>query len=229
MKKTVLFLTAVFAFLWASGQNNLSAGQQNVLDLLEEEKLAMEVYNALNEKWGHHSFYNISAAEERHLEMMTQLAQHYQLKVPASVIRRERGVFQNAALQELYKQLLREGDQSLAAALKAGARIEETDIRDLKQAISATGDAEAIRVYTSLLRASENHLRAFQRNLDRLGETYTPTALAATDYQAIIDGKNTCQGACCKNISGQSPGDCKAGAGKGQGKGRRNAGCCNAQ
>lgn len=191
------------------------AEDQQIIDLLEEEKLANEVYVALYEKWAHHSFQNISSAEERHLEMMKQLAVNRDLKIPASVLEGKTGIFQNERLQNLYKQLMEDGRKSLADALKVGALIEETDIRDLKLAVAGTKDAAAIQVYTALISASENHLRAFTRNLSREGITYTPQMLAKTDYQAILNGEQTCSGAC-------KPGN-------GQGKGKGKAKCCSSK
>ena len=43
--------------------------------------------------------------------------------------------------------------------------IEETDITDLEDAIANTNDAYITQVYSNLLRASRNHLKAFNRQL----------------------------------------------------------------
>lgn len=214
----------VVSFSQLAGQSVAVSEDQQVLDMLEEEKLANEVYVTLYEKWQHHSFQNISSAEQRHMERMLQLAESRGLKLPSSVIKRETGVFQNARMQKFYDQLIKQGDESLVEALKVGALVEETDIQDLRMAIAGTKDPQAIQVYTALMQGSENHLRAFTRNLNRQGIDYTPVVLTATDYQAILDGKNTCSGACCQNVSGLKDENCKGGKGKGNGPGKGK--CC---
>ncbi|WP_170110352.1 DUF2202 domain-containing protein [Flavilitoribacter nigricans] len=224
MKKIwiLILVVAGMALPPAIGQRPAAAADQQLLDLLEEEKLAGEIYVALFDKWGHHSFQNISNAEQRHLEMMRQLAVERGLKLPTGIVNAQTGKFQNQDLQQLYDRLLQEGRQSLTAALQVGALIEETDIRDLQRAIAATDDARAIQVYTALLNGSENHLRAFTRNLDRQGITYRPEVLSAADYDTILAGKSTCSGNCGQNRSGVKNQACKPG----KGKGKKSGACC---
>ena len=90
-------------------------------------------------------------------------------------------------LQTLYDQLVVEGSQSLADALRVGAAIEEIDILDLEERIAGTGKADIQLVYQNLMKGSRNHLRAFTSTLERqTGETYLPQFLEPAAYKAIV-------------------------------------------
>jgi hypothetical protein len=95
----------------------------------------------------------------------------YGLEDPAAD--KDAGVFANETLQELYDQLVAEGSQSLANALRVGATIEEIDILDLEERIAQTGNADILSVFDNLLQGSYNHLRAFTSTLEQqTGEVY---------------------------------------------------------
>ena len=237
MKKLMI---ALLALSWplAKPQTELPAADQDrLLYLIEEEKLAMDVYNVFEAKWGAMVFNHISEAEQRHFERAVQLAKDQGVKVPKAIEKNKPGEFWNKDLQALYNKLTASGNQSLEAALRAGALIEETDIRDLKVAYDAT-DNESIRAtYEYLIDASGNHLRAFNRNLANQGADYKPVALDQEVFDAIIadessqkmgQGKGKGQG-CQGEGKGGGKGCCQqAGAQNGQGGGQK-GGCCQGQ
>lgn len=68
-------------------------------------------------------------------------------------------------MQALYEELIAIGSESLQNALIVGANIEEIDIIDLDEAIAATDNLDSQKIYESLRKGSENHLRAFVKNL----------------------------------------------------------------
>jgi hypothetical protein len=151
----------------------------------EEEKLAHDIYQALYQQWGVPTFSNISRSEQTHTDAILGLLVRYSLSDPASG---EAGVFTNPELQALYNDLLAQGSQSLAEALKVGATIEEKDILDLQARPAQTDNADIQQVFTNLLGGSENHLRAFVTALERqTGETYQPLYLSAEAYQTILN------------------------------------------
>ena len=161
-------------------------GQDGLLYMREEEKLAHDVYLYLNTKWNQKVFANITTSEQRHVDAMKYLLSIYNVADP--VINEIPGQFVNSHLQDLYNQLISAGSVSLVEALKVGAAIEEIDILDIKKEIAADSKYTDITgVYTNLMSASENHLRAFVRNLSRQGVTYQPQYLTAQEYAAIIN------------------------------------------
>ena len=153
----------------------------------EEEKLARDVYIRLYEQWGLPVFQNISQSEQAHTEAVKALLDSYGLEDPVSID--EVGVFTDPVLQELYNQLIIQGNQSLSDALKVGATIEEIDILDLETRLEQTDKPDIQRVYGNLLNGSMNHLRAFVSTLQRqTGEDNSSQYLSQEAFDAIIAG-----------------------------------------
>lgn len=166
-----LIILLFFANLSSSCQNtnltDLTLSQEEkseMLFMLEEEKLAFDVYNFLNEKWNLRVFENISQSEERHINAMKNLLESK--NIPFSLTD-ESGVFKNNDLQQLYNELINKGQKSKLDALEVGKLIEEKDIDDLQLAIKNTNDEYSINVYNNLLQASYKHLNAFNRNISK--------------------------------------------------------------
>ncbi|KAA3660763.1 MAG: DUF2202 domain-containing protein [Calditrichaeota bacterium] len=154
----------------------------------EEEKLARDVYLSLYPVLGQRVFNNISASEQRHMDAILVLTDKYEMEDP--VLSDSVGTFQNETLQSLYTTLVEQGSASLEEGLKVGALIEEIDILDLQHELDEVVDNEDIAyVFDNLMHGSYNHLRAFVRNLSRLGVTYTPQKLSQDVYDAIIAGE----------------------------------------
>ena len=136
--------------------------KESLLYMREEEKLARDVYNAFYTRYGLRVFSNIATSEQAHMDAVLTLLNRYGLADPAAAAP---GVFNNDDLQALYDDLIDQGNASLTAALQAAVLIEETDIADLQDGLALTSHADLRAVYNNLLRASQNHLRAFSRQL----------------------------------------------------------------
>jgi len=79
------------------------------------------------------------------------------------------------------------GGESLEAALRVGAAIEEIDILDLQLHLAQTENSEIIMVYENLMKGSRNHLRSFTSTLARqAGQVYEPQYLDSDAHQAIV-------------------------------------------
>ncbi len=171
--------------------------EAGILYVREEEKLAHDVYTALYEKWNLPIFQNIASSEETHTNAMKLLIERYGLTDPALS---EVGKFTNKDLQELYDQLVAQGEKSLIDALKVGAAIEELDLLDIQKYVDATDKGDLKLVYESLMKGSRNHLRAFVSTLKNYGVTYTPQYLTQEEYDQIINSAmekgNTSGGSC---------------------------------
>ena len=149
----------------------------------DEEKLAKDVYTFLYQKWGTQIFSRIAEAENNHLNAVLRLQTYYGETVSASG---EVGKFDDPEIQSLYDQLIAKGSESLAEAYKAGALIEEMDIMDLREILAVTENENIRIVFENLERGSQNHLRAFHRQLTTLGIVYSPVNISATDYIEIV-------------------------------------------
>jgi hypothetical protein len=151
----------------------------------EEEKLARDVYITLYNKWGVNIFTNISSSEQSHMDVILILLNKYNLTDPVSS--NAVGVFTNITLQNLYNQLVAQGNASVLEAYKVGATIEDLDIFDLKTALISIDNLDIRLVYDMLTKGSRNHMRSFYKNILNVGGTYTPQYISQVEFDAIIN------------------------------------------
>lgn len=176
-----------------SGGELSSAEAADLVYMLEEEKLARDVYTALYSTWGLPVFQNIAASEQAHMDAVKSLVDGYDLEVPALEVA---GTFNNLDLQKLYTDLIARGSQSIAEAIQVGGAIEEIDILDLQKSLAETDNPDIQQVFNNLLRGSQNHLRAFANTLmTQTGETYAPQYMNAEQYQALASTAGSGNGA----------------------------------
>lgn len=131
--------------------------------MVAEEKLAHDVYVTLGEEYGVRVFTNIARSETQHQSAVASLLDLYGIKNPT--LNDKVGVFDDPKLQSFYDDLIAKGMLSLQDALEVGVLVEKTDIADLKEILAGNEPAEVDRVLTQLLKASYNHLAAFERQL----------------------------------------------------------------
>lgn len=163
--------------------------EADALFMREEEKLARDVYNRMDQLWNKRVFSNIAQSEQRHMDAMLNMLNLFGLPDPAAG--NAPGVFDNASLQALYDDFVADGSQSEFEAYYVGALIEETDIRDIDIAIGNTDEQALIETYSNLLAGSRNHLRAFVSHIEKTGIEYEPVILPLDEYNAIIEGLDT--------------------------------------
>jgi len=179
-KLSIIFLSSVILFslisapVYAVNGRNKSkntestttrindADKASLVYLYQEEKMARDLYNKFYEKWGLTVFKNIAKSEQRHMNSVASLASKSGTGLPKDLAA---GSFNDTNLQALYNKLLNDGLKSKEEALKAAALVEKTDISDLQKTIAGTKDASINRVLNSLKKGSENHLKAFKRNM----------------------------------------------------------------
>lgn len=156
-------LTAPQATEPPSGQTSSSNTTESLLlYLIEEEKLAHDVYTVMAEKYGSKVFGNILQSEQTHQQKVLSLLQARNIEDPRS---QELGVFQNKELQELYNKLISQGNINATEAYKVGVQIEEKDIADISAQLATATDTDVIDTLEVLRKGSENHLRAFNKQL----------------------------------------------------------------
>ncbi len=129
--------------------------------MIEEEKLAGDIYDVFYATYGVKIFKNIGASEDKHFDAVSDYAVKIGLDVDAFVFK-PAGEFENPDLQDLYDTLLAQGMESLNDALKVGVTIENKDIVDIAAAAEAVGGTPLADIYGNLLDASYNHLDAFE-------------------------------------------------------------------
>ena len=132
-----------------------------LLYLVEEEKLARDVYAALDAVSISPKFKNISGAEQTHMDYISALLVTYGIKNPT--IGKKPGEFTNKSLSALYKTLVTKGKKSSIDALQVGILIEKKDLADLATLSKSVTQTDIKTAISYLKKGSENHLRAFQR------------------------------------------------------------------
>lgn len=170
--------------------NVLSTQEQaDLLFLVEEEKLARDVYAYAYAAHGLMVFSNINTSEQTHMDRISALLSTYGIANPTT--NKAAGEFVNADLQALYNQLTAKVDLSLVDALTVGATIEDLDISDIDRLRGNTTKADLLSAYENLTCGSGNHMRAFVSQLKANNSDYTPQYLGKAAYEAILNAKHT--------------------------------------
>ena len=217
--KTVLTLTATFLLFIGctsdknSGKGQNASGSSMGLDLStytqdalseeqryslaymwHEEKLAYEIYLALNSLYPTKQFENIATKSEiKHIALVENLVQWYELNITnipeytfhysqKELASMPAGVYAIDAIQNLYDTLYVKGKSSKQAALEVGCMVEVVDVNDLDEyLILAEGNAALVDTFDILLSGSYNHYWSFDKGLKNMGVTDGCCSLA-TDY-----------------------------------------------
>ena len=138
-----------------------AALQSRLKYMVEEEKLARDVYTLLAKTSAYPRFKNIANAEQFQLDQMSMVLKDYGLW--NATLNRAPGVFYNKELSALYKTLVAKGQLSALDAIQVGIIIEEKDIADLT-AMEKLITQDDIQFVVNYLKAgSQNHLAAFKR------------------------------------------------------------------
>ena len=199
--RTTILLLSVFSIatisLFTACSNNDS---DNLLDettitqtdknallfMLEEEKLARDTYQYLDDLWSINQFANIKLSEQSHMNSIALLLDSN--NVSYTIL--PSGEFTNQDLQNFYNQFIINGSLDQVSALIVGATIEDLDIVDLQNYIDATENTTIISVFESLQCGSRNHLRSFVSALQVTASNYTPQFLTQEEYNLIINNSN---------------------------------------
>jgi hypothetical protein len=183
MKKWLVALL-MLGFLQGAHSSTLDAAEiEDLRFMVEEEKLAHDVYLTFQRKYRDRVFPSIRRSEQQHIDAVVGLLDRYGVENPSKP---GVGKFDNQTLQSLYDSLIARGMKDRIEAIKVGALIEETDLRDLTAAIERSDEWAIDRVYANLRAGSTNHLQAFVNRLQRLGVTYEPTVLSQEEYLRIV-------------------------------------------
>lgn len=146
------------------------AGEYESADLLrrliEEEKVAHDLYLAFDEMYGARVFGNITGAEVSHQDQVLAVMEDKGVEDPRLA---EPGQFVDPELQTLYDDFLEQGSANLPAAYQVGVDFEVMDIAGLEEELAQApeSDTDLTGLLEYLIKGSKNHLEAFQRQLDR--------------------------------------------------------------
>lgn len=178
-------------------ESNLTDAQKYTIAFMwNEEKLAKDIYLALNSLYPTHQLETIATrSETKHQALVEELVQRYDLNITNLVDYSENyseeelrafeaGEFGIQAIQDLYDALYSKGSQSQQDALEVGCMVEVTDINDLNEEIAIAEEVNAsdlVAVFSHLRDGSYNHYWAFNRGLQNIGVTEGCCALGTID------------------------------------------------
>lgn len=164
---------------------SLSAAQKETLAYMwNEEKLAKDIYLALNGIYPSQQLSNIATkAETQHESSVEALLKKYNLSVTDVLNSSGTAVYSAAVLaaipagsytlpelQSLYNALYAEGSISTQKSLEVGCKVEVTDVNDLdKDLVIATGAQDLVVTFENLRSGSYNHYWAFDKGLKNMG------------------------------------------------------------
>jgi hypothetical protein len=129
--------------------------------IVQEEKLAHDLYAQLANTSGAQQFANIVNSESTHISLVQGLLVSYNIVDPTVGL--AEGEFVNQDLQALYDSLLASGSVDRAGAIAAGIAVEEKDIADIEVMLASELPSDVASVLERLLSGSQNHLAAFLR------------------------------------------------------------------
>lgn len=171
----------------AQDLNQLSTQEKEaLLFMLEEEKMARDVYTSLYEKWESRIFNNIAQSEKSHLAAVSNILDYYDIEHEILGY----GEFNNESIKSLYDLLILNGNQNILTAYTVGASIEDLDIYDLQQALNDVEKDNITKLFESLQCGSRNHLRAFTNVIENLDGTYIPQHITPSEYESILTANN---------------------------------------
>ncbi len=160
--------------------------------MLQEEKLARDVYLAMDYFWNLPIFGNIAKSEAEHMKFLRLLYTRYNLKdpIPSDQV----GVFADPLYTYLFQILVIIGSQSLQNALWVGTAIEDLDIDDLLKLAPQTDNKDIRMIYYNLCKGSRNHLRAYYPNLVKWNGSYQALFITQKLFDQIVNSKHEAGG-----------------------------------
>jgi len=144
--------------VYPSGE--LTAAQEaDLIYLVQEEKLAYDLYVAFGDEFGVTTFERVSRSEAQHMGAIGTLLETYGLADPTVGL--DVGEFVDEGLAQMYADLLAQGMASVDGALAVGRAVELDDIAELEAAAEGVVAVDVQHVYAQLTAASKKHLVAF--------------------------------------------------------------------
>lgn len=162
----------------------LSMPAEAWLRLWTDEIAARDLYAALDGQTQRRVFENIGRAEVHHRDMIAGLLKRGGHAVPEEP---GPGAYGDAEIEAVYAELLAQGGQGELQAFQAGAAFEELDITELERELGREELSDVERqLLTALRDASVRHLRAFRRQIVRLGGAPERTHLSEERLEALL-------------------------------------------
>ncbi len=146
----------------------------------ELEKVAMDYYDAMYEKYRVIIFRNLSRSEKQHMECIQLLTK--EMGNPDLFDLQKAGEFKHRDLQDLYGKVMALGMESLNHAMIASANLEEKNIKEVEALMTMSDEEDFQFSLNNLLESSKCHLNVMVCQLKHEGVGYKPVLLTLNEY-----------------------------------------------
>src|SRR6476620_4362177 len=184
----LLFCACFISAVTKAQKITLSPAETKALiNLHDNQKLSLFVYDSLYAIWGINPFGNIRSAESQHVNFLDDVADNYALELETNEPGNSAATFTTPQAETIYQESISKGSLSVVDALKMGARLEEMSLQVLHNAKAVTIKSDLLHTFDILAMGSKNNLQAFNRRLKMYGITYEPGFLEQKDFRNIIN------------------------------------------
>lgn len=163
-----------------------SAETKALINVHDNQKLSLFVYDSLYAIWGINPFGNIRSAESQHIDFLDDVAENYDVVLDKNKSTDSKPGFITLQAENIYHESISKGSLSVIDALKRGALLEEMSLLVLHEAKAVTIKSDLLHTFDILAMGSKNHLQAFNKRLKTYGITYEPGILEQKDFKKII-------------------------------------------
>jgi hypothetical protein len=157
-----------------------------LINLHDNQKLSLFVYDSLFAIWGINPFGNIRSAESQHVDFLVDVAENYDVVLDKNGSTDNKPGFTTPQAETIYHESISKGSLSVIDALKRGALLEEMSLLALHEAKAVTIKSDLLHTFDILAMGSKNNLHAFNKRLKMYGITYEPGLLDQKDFKNII-------------------------------------------
>ena len=164
-----------------------SAETKALINVHDNQKLSLFVYDSLYAIWGINPFGNIRSAESQHVQFLHDVAQDYALALNDDSQGNNAPGFSTPQAETMFHESISKGSSSVIDALKRGAFLEERNLLALQEAKATTIKSDLLHTFDILAMGSKNNLQAFNKRLKMYGVTYEPGILEQKDFKNIIN------------------------------------------
>lgn len=177
--------TRLASYLASLPLESVSARERaDLLHMIQEEKLARDVYRVLAQTWSVPVHANIAQSEQEHMDLVAAMLLRY--GIPNPLPNDRVGSYADPLFTQLFVMLTDFGRLSPLHAEITGALIEEIDILDLDVVLIGSDNRDLDTVWQNLLRGSRNHLRSFAGLIENRGIAYPGIFLPNPRVVAIL-------------------------------------------
>lgn len=157
------------------------------LEIREHQRLAQDLYDEFARLHVDQAFRAARDTRRQNMDSLGRLLRNRDSFRPGPIL--PRGQFDDPTLAAEYVRLLEIGRESVAAALRVGALLEERDQVLVRQLGSETAAADVTALYARLERGNRLQMSSFVTRLRTLGERYDSPKTQVVDMQALLESR----------------------------------------